>query len=226
MAYSLKIPGAVFTKIVEEEIPSYSQLDMFLLLGGTEAASKKNYAGTHSPATAVGTPVYSSGYCTLTSANGFEAPMTAGNSPFTHIGVISQASSGTPGYFGNWTAGNTANLLLDSGSTDVIQLAIDSNIRLSSTLPSSGFRFVACTHDGTTAAFHKGSAGVLAKDTGAYSGGEASTSKFRIGGSGFSAGTFTAAAVMTADEVLTDSAILELYQYLTTVLAARGVTVV
>lgn len=222
MTFSIKVAGASFAKYVAEGIPSYDVLDLFLLLGGDGASSVKNHAGSKSAATVVGTPTYNPGYCTLSQANGFEGPMAVGKSPFTHMAVVSVAT-GDAGYCGNWTSGNTANVLFKNGSN--VSLAVDGAFRASTPMSGAGFHFIAGSHDGATAHVYRGSGGSLTKASNAYSGGAVTTAKFRVGGHALNTGTFNAAAVMTADQVLSDSQILAIYGYLQRTLAERGVTV-
>lgn len=223
MSLSIKIADATFTKFIAQTPPYLELAKLFLLLGGDQASSVKNYAGTKLPATVVGTPTYSTGFASLASdAIGFESADVASGSPFTHI-LVATVLSSPAGYCGNWTGGaNTRNLL--NRNVNDLNLAIDGNLRVSTPMSGAGFHFIAGSHDGSTAKVYKGNAGVLTSASAAYSGGSA-TSKFRVGASAFSTGNFNAAAVMTFGSVLSEAQITEIYAYLTTLLATRGISV-
>lgn len=224
MTFSVKIAGATFTKYAAQVIPHYALLKMFLLLGTSDALSKRNYVGSKADATVMGTPSYATGYATLsTGANGFEAPMSAGKTPFTHMAVVELLSTTSGGYCGQWQGANTANLLYRNA--DNLNLAVESNPRAVVALSAANFNFIAGSHDGATANVYVGSGGTLTKVSAAYAGTTDKSSKFRIGNNGYGSGTFKAAAVMTAEAVLSDAEILDEYTYLRQLLATRGVTV-
>jgi hypothetical protein len=218
MAFALKITGATFTNYAAEAIPSYSKLDFFALYGADAATSNTNHVGDKAAASVVGTPTYGSNYAIISEANGFESALAAAGSPFTHI-VVTTNGTGGIGWAGRWKTAATRSLLLGGAS-----LAIDGNIRATTALSASGYNFVAGSHDGSTAIVYKGASGALTNASAAYVGGAATTT-FRVGAHGFSTGTANVAAAMTANEVLSGAEILALYQYLTRLLATRGVTV-
>lgn len=223
MAHSVKIIGATFTKMVSALPPYLSLSQMMLFMGGSQAASLKNYANTAAPATVVGTPVYEANYVTLSQANGFEAPMAAGRSPFTHVAVVTQ-SSGTCGYCGQWTGGgNTPNLIYRAAGD--VTLSLDGGAgNVSTPMPSAGFQFIAGSHNSVTANVYRGLGGTLTKASVAYVG-DSRTAKFRVGGHTLGSGTFNAAAVMTFNTMLSDAQIDEIYDYMVFVMAGRGITV-
>lgn len=223
MSFSFKIAGASFDKYVAEVIPSFSKLQFFALLGGTETDSKRNYAGTLADSTLVGTPTYSAGYATISAdANGFEAPMAAANGHFTHI-MVTTVHTTNSGYCGRWKTGNTQDQLYRT--TGNLTVAVDGNARASVAMAGVGFHFIAGTYDGTTATAYKGAGGALTKGTGAYSGGTFTTAKFRVGATQFGAGNLNCPAVLHAPTALSEAEILAIYGYLTRLLATRGVSV-
>ncbi len=224
MTHSVKLLDASFSKYVASLPPYFELAKMFLLLGGDAATSKKNYAGLKADATVIGTPVFGVGYATLNAdTNGFEAPMLAGKSPFTHVAIVTKASANI-GYCGNWTTGNAANML--NRVNETMAIAVDGNQRANVPMTATGFQFIAGSHDGTTATAHIGSGGTLTSASAAFSGGNTTSSKFRLGANQYSTGgSFNAAAVMTFDSVLTASQLTEVYNYLRTLVAGRGVSV-
>lgn len=223
MTFSIKVSDASFSNFAAEVPPHIELAQMLCIFGGTEAASLRNYAGTRAAATKVGTPTYSAGYATVSgTANGFEAPMAAGKSPFTHILVTSLLATSN-GYCGNWVTGTTANLLTQNSGD--VNLAVDSNLRVGTPMSGAGFHFIAGSHNGTTANVYHGSGGVNTKASVSYTGGAVTTGKFRVGASGFGTSAFNVAAVMTFNSYLSDAYILDIYGYMTRMLAARGVTV-
>lgn len=224
MTFSVKISGATFTKYAAQVVPHYDLLKMFLLLGTSDALSKRNFVGAKADATVMGTPSYATGYATLsTGANGFEGPMAAGDTPFTHMAVVELMSTASGSYCGQWEGSNTANLLYRNSGN--LNLAVESSPRAVVAMSAAGFNFIAGSHDGTTANVYVGSAGSLTKVSATYSGTTLKSSKFRIGNNGYGSGTFKAAAVMTAEAALSDAQILAEYAYLKILLATRGVTV-
>lgn len=222
MTFSIKIEDATFTKYVTKAMPYSDLASLFLLLGNDAASSSKNYVGTRNPATVVGTPSYNTGYCSLSSVNGFESDAIESGSPFTHIIVATQATANI-GYCGNWTTGNSANLL--NRSTSNLNLAVDGNFRVNTPMGSNGFQLLAGTHDGSTATVYLGSNGSLSKASTPYVGGTVTKSKFRAGANNYGTGTFNAAAVLTFSSALTEAQIAEVYAYLKSLLSSRGISV-
>ena len=226
MSLSLKISDATFTQFVAQ-IPPYIELaKAFYLFGTDEASSVKNWANVALPASAVGTPTYSAGYATLNStANGFAANQTASKSPFTHLAVISGVSEG---YFGNWlqSGGSPAQANAAVSHVGLVKMAIDANYRVIGSAIGTGFKVLVGSHDGTTAKLYQPNSSSLNKVSAAYTSGSAAAD-FRVGAIGIAGATnFNCAAAMTFGSVLTDGQIQEIYDYLKTLLAARGVTVV
>jgi len=228
MAFSTKISDVTFSKFVAEVPPHLDRAQLFQLLGGNEALSARNWAGTKTPSIVIGAPGYAAGYCTLSEANGFEAALPAGREPFTHIAVTTLNSGGS-GYMGQWVseggAVNGVNLMLRSSGN--LALAVDNNLRATLAMGDNGFQFIAGSYDrvSTTAALYKGSAGALAKATGPHNSVGSALAKFRVGASLQSVGQMSVAAVMTFNSALTEAEILDIYGYLRRLLPRRGVTV-
>jgi hypothetical protein len=224
MSVSIRIAGAAFTKYVAVGPPfALDDAKSYFLLGGDEAASKSNLVGNKLPATVIGAPTYASNYATLSQVNGFESADAASNSPFTHI-YVGEYISGFATYCGDWDqATNNANLLYRN-SDNTVTCAVSGSPKASLAEDSVGFRLRAASYDGATAKVYSGDSGVLTSAS-ASSTLTASPQKFRIGGHGFSTGVHRAAAAITFDRVLTDSEITDIYDYLTGILAARGITI-
>lgn len=220
-----KIPGASFTTYIAEMIPSFTALQLFMLLGSTSTASKRNYAGTKTDATLVGVPTYSTGYATVTNGTkGFEAPMAAANGHFTHIVVATHnAAVGGGAYMGRWMGGGNQDLLAQDGTN--LRVATDGGFKVShATTAFAGFSFLAGTYDGATATAYSGSAGALSKTSAAFVGGTLFSSKVRVGAS-WGGGSPNIAAAMHAPTAIAEADLLLIYGYLTRLLATRGITV-
>lgn len=225
MTLSLRSPGAAFTKTLIGPKPAIlSAADLYLWLGGSEAQSIADRNGKAS-ASVVGTPVYEAGYCTLNASNGFQAPLSAAGQPFTYVSVFAKAATNdTVVYFGNWTASTPRHAVSTANSTNDLRLGVDGATRVTTTT-AGGMRFVAASHDGTTANLYRGVAGSVLKSTAAFTGG-AQTSVFRAGGTGTGGtNTYDMAAVAYWQDVLTDGEVEDVYEYLRAAMALRGVTV-
>lgn len=226
MSLTLKVSDATFTKYVSSLPPYLSICKAFLLPGTSEALSLRNYANSAAPASVIGTPTYGAGYANCSSHdNGFSVPAVVNASPFTHIVV---AANTTSGICGNWVQAGPTNNLLFHASTDVA-IGIDGSAK--SRTPMTGtpaYRFIAGSDSGTVAKVycHDGSS-LVAGDPVTHTAASGTTSAFKVGGSGFSTTTpFQVAAAMTFQQVLTSAQILEIYTYLKALLATRGIAVV
>lgn len=233
MSLSLTVKDATFTKYVSQLVPYMALAKGFYLFGGTQAASLKNYANPGLPATVLGAPTYGAGYANLTStSDGFDSGISS-RSGFTHIGIITAGGNST-GYFGNWNqaagAAGAANLVGKASGLAEVRLALEGNYRVTSSAPALGssFQFVASSYDGATGKLYVRDAASMKIDSAAYALTATPLAQpFRVGGSGFvDATVFKAAAAMTFQQVMTDGQVAEIYAYLKTFLATRGISVI
>lgn len=222
MSLSIKINDANFTNVVGiGGLPPLTNAQAFHLFGGNAISSLKNYAGSKVDGTAIGAVSYNTGYVGLSDTIGIDSGIV-GNSPFTHIAVVS-LNSNTGLYCGHWASGTTRNALGRSSSN--LGLAVDGGFRALTPMSGAGFHFIAGTHNSSTAKVYKGSGGTLTSSSGSHTGGTGTTASFRTGANGLASGTFNCAAVLTFNTVLTDVEIQAWYTYLTNLLATRSVTV-
>ena len=222
MTHSIKLADATFTKVIGTPIAHLDLADMFLLLGGTQAESTKNYAGAKDTAVVVGSPVYAANYATVSNLNGFEESAAASSTSFTYIGVVTQNTGSTyMPYLGRVGGTNGSELTRNTTNLNLVM----NSPTASTPMGASGFQFIAGSYNNPNAAIYLGGAGALTKAT-ASAARTIDANKFRIGGfGGIYTGTFNAAAVGFFKSALTETQVLELYLSLQKALLLRGVTV-
>lgn len=234
MTVSIRIQGASFTKFVDIDpsaAPYILDARGFYLLGGNSTESLKNRV-PNSPnptATAIGSPVYGTGYArlTCTEVNGINSGFNFSSQKHTHI-VVAARQNGLnrilAGYWKQSTTNNEAALGFSS-TYDNLTNYMDASPRASQPFnPSIGqFTFMATTYDGTNAKAYAHNGSSLLVTSSAYAAGAIdTTAPFLIGASGIGTGEFDAAAVMTFNKALTASELGELYSYFKQLLPLRG----
>lgn len=233
MAHSVLIADKTFSKFSAQSPPFNNLAQMLLYFGETNSLSAVNQLNGLGNASIVGAPATFPGqkYSTLGPVDGFEGPMAASGSPFTHVLIAMLVSGGM--YCGNWNSGTSkaANALFSNSSS--LYLAIDGSAPmagLSFTPSVTDFDFIAGTHEttGNLASVYRGSGAgtslVKSVQTKAPPA-SAQHAAFRAGGNGFGGGTFKSAMVMTFDVALSEAQLLSLYQFLVPFMADRGITV-
>lgn len=201
----------------------------FFLFGGSAAESIKNRQPDSTvTGSVVGTPTYSTGYATVSHANGFKAGYIGGK-PYTHL-IVAKRGTGNDGLIGHWTPESnpigTADLLfVQAGS---LTHAVDGTSRGGSFSVSAltGFTLFASSYDGAVSRLYAHNGTSLLSGSGAYvSAAGQPISELRIGASAYGGVNFDVAAAASFDRALTGAEIEEIYAHLKPLLAARGVTV-
>lgn len=229
MTLSLKIPGASFTKFFDYAHIPYVENAQALFFLGTDAASScaNQIEGSAYPtASVIGTPVYGAGFATISGANGFDADFTGGNAPLTMICTHGSTTS-TCGLVG-FADGTTNKSLIYTVGANAMYANQDATVRLNGsafTLPAGKHALSAYTFDGSNGYLRRAISRVMTTISGAYSSTGAAVKPFRVGASGVgpaNTGPISSAAVF--NRALTEAEILNVYDYLSLRLAARGIT--
>lgn len=208
-------------------LPCLEDARGFFLFGGSAAESIKNLQPDSTVSgSVVGTPTYSTGYATVSHANGFKAGYIGGK-PYTHL-IVAKRGANNDGLIGHWTPdGNpvaTADLLYVQ--TGTLTHSVDGTSRGGSINVSTltGFALFASTYDGAVSRTYAHNGTSLLSGAGNYvSAAGQPVSELRVGASAYGAGNFDVAAAASFGRALTALEIGEIYTYLKTLLSARGV---
>lgn len=234
MAIGLRLPNFLFTGHLGSVAPAIvSEAELFILPRLNIAQSVRNWVTSDAEVLIEqGVPAYSSDYVTLGNTAGFESPEVAGNGNFTYM-MISTGNATTTsnmGLMGRWQSGDVSqDMLYHLGNTD-IAVAVDGALRAQVPLPGlkTNFHVVAARYDGATAKVWASDGTMLNTASAAYVGGAAGAKKIRVGATAFpGTGTpsFRCAAALAWSDAITDQDVVDVANYLRSLMAISGVAV-
>jgi hypothetical protein len=227
-----KVDGTVFSESVLPSQPEVvSRARVFQLLGVDMISSVKNW--THKTSTsAIGAPIYASGYADLSGVNGFESADAASSGNFTHL-IVSSGNIGSTanlGLMGRWQTGATQDMVYFFNNNSVaaaVNGALRASVIIPGTIPELKFvnRLMGARYNGATARALYSDAGAIGFTDAAYVGGSPVAAKLRIGATNFptSGSAFMRmSAAISWNFAITDQEIQDVYDYLKALITARG----
>jgi hypothetical protein len=238
---TITIASQTFTKrAAKVKLPYIDQLAGFYLFGGNDALSTPNLAyGASQNLTKIGTPTYSSGYATIGASNGYDTGLLM-DTPFTQFAVVNQPNlssalaifcrgTGNTDNFVDmlrWVSNASSQYQVDGWPNGVQQQTIGPALN---PLNGSNFVFIAQTWGGTGTRHivYVGQPNVFMSSGSSNSVTNSTTPTHTLRlGTGYNSGTSATqlAAAGLASSVLTIQQLNDIYIYLKSFLATRGVT--
>lgn len=230
MTLSLKVSDANFTKFFDYAHIPYVESALALFFLGTDVGSSQinRVEGASAPlATVLGAPTYSTGYASLSGANGFDSTIVGGNASFTQV-LVHGSFGATLGGCGH-TDGSVHKTLLYGNALNQLYANQDTAVAASgSAFPSTVNRHQvsAYTYNGTDSRLDRIVAGARTTVTAARAPGATATKSWRIGGSGVGGASLvqvSAAALFSRE--LTGAELLNVYAFMKMKVEARGVLI-